>query len=56
MNLTMKKELTDSLSDMCNSWNISPGIECMILELMYDAYDNGWEDGTTELSDSEMPL
>ena len=52
----MKKELLDSLRDMCDSWNISPGIECMILELMHDAYHNGWEDGTRELSDSEMPL
>lgn len=52
----MKQELSDQLRDMCDSWSISPGIECMILELMYDAYHNGWEDGTRELSDSEMPL
>lgn len=52
----MKQELSDQLSDMCNSWGISPGIECMILELMHDAYHNGWEDGTRELADSEMPL
>jgi len=23
-------------------------IECMILELMHDAYQNGWEDGRTD--------
>jgi hypothetical protein len=52
----MKQELYDQLSYMCESWQISPGIECMILELMHDAYQNGWEDGTKELADSEMPL
>lgn len=40
----MKQELSDQLSYMCESWNVSPGIECMILELMHDAYQNGWED------------
>jgi len=48
----MKQELFDQLSDMCNSWNISPGIECMILELMYDAYDNGWHD--RQVTDEEL--
>jgi hypothetical protein len=52
----MKQELSNQLSDMCESYSISPGIECMILELMYDAYHNGWEDGIREQADSEMPL
>lgn len=43
----MKQELYNQLSYMCESWNVSPGIECMILELMHDAYQNGWEDGRT---------
>jgi len=47
----MKQELSDQLRNMCDSWQISPGIECMILELMHDAYQNGWEDGRT---DSEL--
>jgi hypothetical protein len=44
----MKQELSDQLRNMCDSWQISPGIECMILELMHDAYQNGWEDGMEE--------
>jgi hypothetical protein len=44
----MKQELSDQLSYMCESWNVSPVIECMILELMHDAYQNGWEDGRTD--------
>jgi len=47
----MKQELSDQLRNMCDSWQISPGIECFILELMHDAYQNGWEDGRT---DSEL--
>jgi hypothetical protein len=39
---------------MCESWQISPGIECMILELMHDAYHNGWEDGMKEKTVSEV--
>jgi hypothetical protein len=31
-------------------------IECMILELMHDAYHDGWQDGVAEMADSEMPL
>jgi hypothetical protein len=48
----MKQELSDQLRNMCDSWQISPGIECMILELMHDAYQNGWEDGTNSSEDS----
>jgi hypothetical protein len=41
----MKKELYNQLTDMCQSCDVSPRIECMILDLMQDAYYNGWEDG-----------
>jgi hypothetical protein len=41
----MKKELYNQLTDMCLSCDVSPRIECMILDLMQDAYHNGWEDG-----------
>jgi hypothetical protein len=41
----MKQELYDSLTEMCQSWDVSPNVECYILELMHDAYHNGWEDG-----------
>jgi hypothetical protein len=44
----MKQELSDQLRNMCDSWQISPGIECFILELMHDAYHNGWEDAMEE--------
>jgi hypothetical protein len=50
----MKQELSDQLTYMCESWQISPGIECMILELMHDAYHNGWEDGMKEKTVSEV--
>ena len=52
----MKQELSDQLRNMCDSWQISPGIECMILELMHDAYHDGWQDGVAEMTDSNMPL
>lgn len=48
----MKQELYNQLSYMCESWNVSPGIECMILELMHDAYQNGWEDSMNFQSDT----
>lgn len=44
----MKQELYDEMSRMCDDWQISAGVECMILELMEDAYHNGWEDGRKE--------
>jgi hypothetical protein len=44
----MKQELYDQLTDMCSSCDVSPRIECIIMELMHDAYHNGWEDGMNE--------
>jgi hypothetical protein len=44
----MKQELSDQLRNMCDSCDVSPRVECFILELMYDAYHNGWEDGRTD--------
>ena len=46
----MKQELYD---EMCRQCDVSPRIECIILELMHDAYNNGWEDGKNENEDSD---
>ena len=43
----MKQELSDQLRNMCDSCDVSPRVECFILELMHDAYRNGWEDATS---------
>jgi len=43
----MKQELSDQLRNMCDSCDVSPRVECFILELMHDAYHNGWEDATS---------
>ena len=49
----MKQERYDELTEMCRQCDVSPRIECFILELMEDAYHNGWEDGRNEREDSD---
>ena len=49
----MKHELYEQLTEMCRQCDVSPRIECFILELMEDAYHNGWEDGKNEREDSD---
>lgn len=49
----MKHELYEQLTEMCRQCDVSPRIECIILELMHDAYNNGWEDGKNENEDSD---
>jgi hypothetical protein len=44
----MKHELYDKLGEMCKCCDVSPRIKCIIMELMHDAYHNGWEDGMNE--------
>jgi hypothetical protein len=44
----MKQELYNQLTDMCSSCDVSPRIECIIMELMEDAYQNGREDAMEE--------
>jgi hypothetical protein len=44
----MKHELYEKLGEMCKYCDVSPRIECIIMELMHDAYHNGWEDGMNE--------
>ena len=49
----MKQELYEQLTEMCRQCDVSPRIECIILEMMQDAYDNGWEDGKNEKSQQD---
>ena len=44
----MKQELYDQLKYMCKYWDVPLNVECYILELMHDAYQNGWEDSLKE--------
>ena len=44
----MKHELYDKLGEMCKCCDVSPRIECIIMELMEDAYQNGREDAMEE--------
>jgi hypothetical protein len=44
----MKQELYDNLTEMCRQCDVSPRIECIIFEMLQDAYHNGWEDAMNE--------
>jgi hypothetical protein len=44
----MKQELYEKLGEMCKYCDVSPRIECIIMELMENAYQNGWEDASQE--------
>lgn len=44
----MTSELYQQLQQMCNTYSLSSRIECIIMELMQDAYDAGIEEGMKE--------
>lgn len=50
----MKKELYDNLTEMCRQCGVSLRIECIIFEMLQDAYHNGWEDAMNEKTPDQL--